>query len=160
MVSDPVGLLAAEPISVEKVERDTPRAEELLRFIETCSWEEAKDHLAALIRNWEFTGDEAVFAAVADGRVVGMTTFLMTDYYPLPDVFPWVSSVFVDEAYRGRRISETLIGRANAYAKSLGYEKTYIPSSFFGLYEKYGYRYLGDIVNYGGDSDHLFVKEL
>lgn len=23
----------------------------------------------------------------------------------------------------------------------------------------YGYRYLGDIVNYGGGTDHLYVKE-
>lgn len=147
-------------VSVEKVERNTPRAEELLRFIETCSWEEAKDHLAALIRSWDFTGDEAVFAAVAGGRIVGMATFLMTDYYPLPEIFPWVSSVFVDEAYRGRGISGLLIRRANAHAGSRGYGRTYIPSSFFGLYEKYGYRYLRDIVNYGGETDHLFVKDL
>ena len=150
----------AVSVSVEKVERDTPRAEELLRFIENCSWEEAKNHLAELVRNWDFTGDEAVFAAVADNRIVGMATFMMTDYYPLPEIFPWVSSVFVDEAYRGRRISGLLIGRANEYAKSLGYERTYIPSSFFGLYEKYGYRYLRDIVNYGGEVDHLFVRDL
>jgi len=149
-----------EAVSVEKVERNTPRAEELLRFIETCSWEEAKGHLAALIRSWDFTGDEAVFAAVAGGRIVGMATFLMTDYYPLPEIFPWVSSVFVDEAYRGRGISGLLIGRANAHAGSRGYGRTYIPSSFFGLYEKYGYRYLRDIVNYGGETDHLFVKDL
>ena len=149
-----------ESITVEKVERDTPRAEELLHFIETSSWEEAKDHLADMSRRWEFSGDEAVFAAVAEDRIVGMATFLMTDYYPLPDIYPWVSSIYVDEAYRGRRISGTLIEQANAYAKSRSYEKTYIPSSFFGLYEKYGYRYLRDIVNYGGDTDHLFVKEL
>ncbi|MBR4895393.1 MAG: N-acetyltransferase, partial [Clostridia bacterium] len=79
-----------ESITVEKVERDTPRAEELLHFIETSSWEEAKDHLADMIRRWEFAGDEAVFAAVAGDRIVGMATFLMTDYYPLPDLFPWV----------------------------------------------------------------------
>ena len=149
-----------ESITVEKVERDTPRAEELLHFIESSSWEEAKDHLADLIRNWGFTGDEAVFAAVAEDRIVGMATFLMTDYYPLPDVYPWVSSIYVDGAYRGRRISGTIIAHANTYAKSMGCEKTYIPSSFFGLYEKYGYRYLCDIVNYGGDTDHLFVKDL
>jgi len=152
--------MAMESITVEKVERDTPRAEELLHFIETSSWEEAKDHLADMIRRWEFSGDEAVFAAIAEDRIVGMATFLMTDYYPLPDIYPWVSSIYVDEAYRGRRISGTLIEQANAYAKSHGYAKTYIPSSFFGLYEKYGYRYLRDIVNYGGDTDHLFVKEL
>ena len=28
------------------------------------------------------------------------------------------------------------------------------------MYEKYGYRYLKDIVNYGGGTDRLYVKEL
>ena len=28
------------------------------------------------------------------------------------------------------------------------------------LYEKYGYRCLKDIVNYGGGTDRLYVKEL
>ena len=45
-------------------------------------------------------------------------------------------------------------------ARELGFDKTYIPSEHIGLYEKYGYRYLKDIVNYGGDTDRLYVKEL
>ena len=49
---------------------------------------------------------------------------------------------------------------ANDYAKSLGFERTYIPSEHVGLYEKYGYTYLKDIVNYGGGVDRLYVKEL
>lgn len=28
-----------------------------------------------------------------------------------------------------------------------------------GLYEKYGYRYLRDITNYGGGTDRLYVKK-
>ena len=28
------------------------------------------------------------------------------------------------------------------------------------LYEKYGYRYLGDIVNYANETDRLYVKEI
>ena len=37
---------------------------------------------------------------------------------------------------------------ANQYAKSIGFDKTYIPTEFIGLYEKYGYCY----VYYGVDS--------
>ncbi|HCK88162.1 MAG TPA: N-acetyltransferase, partial [Erysipelotrichaceae bacterium] len=37
-------------------------------------------------------------------------------------------------------------------------DRSYIPAGFFGLYEHYGYTYLKDIVNYGGGTDHLFVK--
>ena len=48
---------------------------------------------------------------------------------------------------------------ANEYAKENGFDKTYIPTEFFGLYEHYGYQYVKDIIDYGGDRDHLFVKE-
>lgn len=85
---------------------------------------------------------------------------MKTDYYPLPDIFPWISCVYVAESERGRRVSERLIAFANAYAKETGFTKSYIPSEFTGLYEKYGYQYVKDIVNYGGGTDHLFEKEL
>lgn len=100
------------------------------------------------------------FVAISDGQIVGMTTVMKTDYYPLPEIFPWISSVFVSEDYRGHRISEKLIDFANEYAKTNGFDRTYIPSEHIGLYEKYGYRYLKDIVNYVNGTDRLFVKEL
>ena len=147
-------------LTVEKVEKGTPLADELLRFVETCSWEETKEHIAELIREWRFTDWETMFAARADGKIVGMVSTLKTDYYPLPEICPWVSCLFVTEEYRGRRISETLIDCANDYLKSLGFDRSYIPSELSGLYERYGYRCLREIVNYGGGTDHLFVKEL
>ncbi|MCR4792526.1 MAG: GNAT family N-acetyltransferase [Lachnospiraceae bacterium] len=146
--------------SVEKVDKDTPLAGELLSFIENCSWEETKDHLAALVRNREFSDWETMFVAKADGRIVGMASVMKEDYYPIPDLMPWVSSIFVDEAYRGQRISGKLIKCANEYLKELGFEKSYIPSENAGLYEHFGYSYVKDIVNYGGGTDHLYVKYL
>ena len=53
-----------------------------------------------------------------------------------------------------------MIAHANQYLKQHGFDRSYIPSEFTGLYEKYGYRYLRDIVNYGGGTDRLYVKEL
>ena len=95
-----------------------------------------------------------------NGEIVGMASIMKTDYYPLPELYPWVSSIFVTEAYRGQRISGKLIDFANVYAKEIGFDRTYIPSEHVGLYEKYGYHYLKDIVNYGGGTDRLYVKEL
>lgn len=89
-----------------------------------------------------------------------MVSIMKTDYYPLPEIYPWVSSVFVAEKYRGYRLSERLIGFANTYAKECGFDRTYIPSEHVGLYEKYGYYYLKDIVNYGNGIDRLYVKQL
>ena len=63
-------------------------------------------------------------------------------------------------AYRGQRVSEKLISHANVYLMEQGFKKSYIPSEFTGLYERYGYHYIKEITNYGGTTDHLYAKEL
>lgn len=147
-------------IEIQKVEKDTELADKLMNFVQNFSWEEVKEHTLRMLRNWEFSDWETMFAAMADGQVVGMTSIMKTDYYPLPEIFPWISSVFVAEEYRGHRISEKMIAFANEYAREKGFDRTYIPSEHTGLYEKYGYRYLKDIVNYGNGTDRLYVKEI
>ncbi|WP_298528500.1 GNAT family N-acetyltransferase [uncultured Ruminococcus sp.] len=147
-------------VTVSKVSRGTPLAEQLLRFAENCSWLEVREHIAEMLRSWEFTDWECMFAAVEDGKIIGMASLMKTDYYPLPEIYPWVSCIFVEEGSRGRRISGELIECANRYAKELGFTRTYIPTEFTGLYEHYGYQYLRDIVNYGGGTDRLYAKEL
>lgn len=149
-----------DSLEIRKVEAGTALAEEMLEFVRNFSWEEVKEHMIQVIETWPFRDWEAMFAAVADGRIVGMASLMKTDYYPLPEIYPWVSSIFVSEAYRGNRISQKLIDFANEYAKENGFAKTYIPSEHIGLYEKYGYRFLKDIINYGGGTDRLYVKEL
>lgn len=149
-----------EPASIVKVERGTPLAEEFLHFVENCSWTEVRDHIAGLVRDWKFTDWETMFAAIIDGKIVGMASLLKTDYYPLPEIFPWVSCVFVEKEFRGNHISGKLIDAANHYAKEQGFTKTYIPTEYTGLYERYGYEYIKDIVNYGGGTDRLYVKTL
>ena len=147
-------------ITIQKVDKDTETAEALLGFVQNFSWNEVKEHTVRVIENWEFEEWETPFVAMADGVIVGMATIMKTDYYPLPEIYPWISTLFVSEEYRGMRISEKLIDFANSYAKDLGFDKTYIPSEHVGLYEKYGYTYIKDIVNYGGDTDRLYAKEI
>jgi GNAT superfamily N-acetyltransferase len=149
-----------DEIRIMQVEKDTELAKELLSFVENCSWEEVKEHVAQTIREWQFSDWETMFVAICDGKIVGMTSIMKEDYYPLPEIFPWVSCVFVEKEYRGQRISGKLIEAANAYAKQLGFEKTYIPTEFTGLYEKYGYSYVKDIINYGGGTDRLYIEQL
>ena len=147
-------------VTIVKVDKDTPLAAEFLSFVENCSWTEARDHIAGLVRNWEFTDWETMFAAVQDGKIIGMASLLKTDYYSLPEIYPWVSCVFVETEFRGSRTSGKLIDAANRYAKEQGFTRTYIPTEYTGLYERYGYTYVKDIVNYGGGTDRLYMKEL
>lgn len=149
-----------DTIVIKKVEKDSEPANKLIEFVENFSWEEVKEHTLWMLKNWNYSDWETMFAAMIDGQIVGMASIMKTDYYPLPEIYPWVSSVFVSEDYRGQRISGRLIDFANNYAKECGFDRTYIPSEHIGLYEKYGYHYLKDITNYGGGVDRLYVKEL
>ena len=145
---------------IKKVNRGTDLADKLICLVENFSWEDVKEHMLSELRAWAFTDWETPFAAIINDRITGIAYIRKEDYYPLPEIYPWVSGVFVAEEYRGCRISEQLISFANEYAKENGFDKTYIPSIHVGLYEKYGYRYLRDIVNYGNGTDRLYVKEI
>ena len=150
----------SDRLRIVKAEKGSDTAKALLAFVENCSWEETKEHIAGMLRTWVFENWETMFAACIDGKVVGMVSVMKTDYYPLPDIYPWISCLFVSEEVRGRGIAGKLISRANRYVKELGFEKSYIPTPYEGLYERYGYRFVGNIVNYGGDTDRLYVREL
>lgn len=160
LVAEHFGWRLLKDFSVRSVEKGTPLAEKLLDFVRHCSWTEVKEHMASLIGNWEFTGWETMFAAMEDEKIIGMASVMKEDYYPLPEISPWVSSVFVSEEYRGLRVSEKLIAAANDYLREQGFDRSYIPSCHVGLYERFGYSYVRDIVNYGGTADHLYVKDL
>ena len=152
--------MAIDLIEIQKVDKNTYLADDLLNFVENFSWLDVKEHTVKVIQNWEFEDWETPFVAMVNGQIVGMVTIMKSDYYPLPEVFPWISTLFVSETFRGNRISGKLIDFANEYAKDIGFNRTYIPTGHIGLYEKYGYRYIRDIVNYGGDTDRLYAKEL
>lgn len=147
-------------IKIQKVDKDTEMADKLLDFVKNFLWLEVKKHTLKTIKNWGFEEWETPFAATVCGRVVGMVMIMKSDYYPLPEIYPWITTLFVAEEYRGQKISGKLIDFANKYAKEIGFTRTYIPTEFVGLYEKYGYYYIKDIVNYGNGIDRLYAKEL
>lgn len=152
--------MVIELVRIQKVDKGTRLADKLLNFVENFSWLDVKEHIVRVIKNWEFKEWETPFVAMANGQIVGMVTIMKSDYYPLPEIYPWISTLFVSEDYRGNKISGKLIDFANQYAKDTGFGKTYIPTEYIGLYEKYGYCYVKDIVNYGNGIDRLYVKEL
>ncbi|MBR5873091.1 MAG: GNAT family N-acetyltransferase [Oscillospiraceae bacterium] len=117
-------------------------------------------HLAQILRENNFLEWEAVFATVSEDEIIGFCTFLKTDYYPENKYSPWISSIFVDENFRGNRISFSMIEKAIEHAKIWNFKKVYIPSDMVGFYEKYGFRKIDELLNYGGDTDNIFVKEI
>lgn len=132
--------------------------DEVILLAEKCSWK-AGTLLAGKMKNNDFAEWERVFAARVDKRVVGFCTLTEKDELPQKYGFtPFVGFVFVVEAYRGNRLSEAMIKSAVSYAYELGYKEIYIMSGEVGLYEKYGFKKLGDYETIYGSVDQLLVK--
>ena len=87
-----------DTVEIKKVDRDTELADKLLRFVEEFSWEDVKAHMLDELRAWTFTDWETPFAAIINGRIIGIAYIRKSDYYPLPEIYPWVSGIFVTES--------------------------------------------------------------
>ena len=134
--------------------------QETIKFVENCSWRAGKS-LATLMKENQFLDWERVFVACVEEKIVGYCTFAQKDELPEQYGFsPFIGFVFVDERYRGNRISERMINSVVAYAVKLGFEKVYIMSGERGLYEKYGFEKIGDFETIYNTVDQLFVKTI
>lgn len=147
-------------VEIIRAEQGSPLWDRLISYAACCSWKEPGQHLAQLLRENRLEGWASVFAALEEGQIVGFCTLLKTDYYPENRYFPWISTIFVEEPFRGRRISHRMIEAAAAYAKSVGFARVYIPSDMTGFYEKCGFQKIDELENYGGDRDNIFAKEI
>lgn len=146
-------------MKIEKIDRTSRYYKELITYARNCSWV-AGAHLADMLEKDVFTDWESAFAAVADGQIAGFCTFMKTDYYPENRYSPWISSIFVDEQHRGKRLSGQMIEAVIEYARKQQFSAVYIPSDRVGFYEQYGFERIDQLRNYAGDLDYIFKKEI
>ncbi len=131
-----------------------------IEFSEKCSWRAGR-YLALKMKNNDFENNERVIIALDDDNITAFCTFINKDELPQEYEFtPFIGFVFVDEKYRGHRLSEKLIGVACKIARSQNYSKIYIMSGEVGLYEKYGFIKIGDYKTIYDSEDQLFCIEL
>ena len=137
-----------------------PLWQKTISFAETCSWR-AGTALAQKMRANDFAQNERVIIAIEKDEIAGFCTFSNKDELPLQyDFTPFIGFLFVDEKYRGHRLSSKLIDAACNLAKTQGFTTIHVMSGEVGLYEKYGFEKLGDYATIYGTTDQLFSKSL
>ena len=147
-------------LEIQLIQQDHPLWKKVIAFAEHCSWK-AGLSLAKRMRGNGFRDWERVIAATDGENIAGYCT--VTERDELPEKYeysPFVGFLFVDEQYRGKRISERMIGEACRYAKTLGYPVMNIMSGERGLYEKYGFEKIGEYETIYGTTEQLFQKAL
>ena len=131
----------------------------MICYAENCSWSAGKA-LANDMKKGVFTDWERVVAALDNGKICGFCTVSKTDCIPDADYTPYIGFVFVDEQYRGRRLSQDMIQYAMAYLKSVGFDRVYLVSDHENLYEKYGFTVIGHGKAFWGPTEKIYTRRL
>ena len=147
-------------MDIQLIRQGHPLWEKTIAFAQGSSWK-AGPFLARRMRANDFLDWERVVVAADGENLAGYCTFTEKDELPEDSGFsPFIGFVFVDERYRGNRISEQMIAEALRYAGQIGFLAVYLMSGEHGLYEKYGFEKIGDYETIYGTTDQLFRKTL
>ena len=128
-------------------------------YAETCSWD-ACARMATAMRNGKFKDWERVFVAKDGDDFMGFCALLKPQGLSGLENAPLIKWLFVEEKYRGQRLSQKLIDTAGEYAKGLGCDKIYLTTWHKGLYEKYGFEKLYDKEVRDGYIEGVYKKKV
>ena len=127
-------------------------------YAENCSWKAGKV-LANTMDSNAFQDWERVIVALDNGKICGYCTAAKTDCIPNVPYTPYIGFLFVDEAYRGNRLSQQIISYAMDYLKSVGFDKVYLVSDHENLYEKYGFSVIDRKMAPWGSEEKIFMQK-
>ena len=142
---------------------DCENQEALMEKIEACDWQAAK-FLGSLLREnrfFEMLGGWGQLLLLMDGEeLVSFVTLTGQDAVRDESLTPWIGFVYTQPACRGHRYAGLLLNHAEREAAGMGYGKIYICTDHIGLYEKYGYTWQENRVDFWGDDVQVFCKNL
>lgn len=99
------------------------------------------------------------YAAYVGGEIAGTYNLSMEDLFVRPDLYPWLCNLYVAPQYRGKGVGRALIESIPRAMADIGLKELYLYTAHEGLYEKFGWEYVGPIRTFdkGQDIQRLYV---
>ncbi len=133
--------------------------EKVIQFAQNCSWRAGKS-LSQNMSDNIFTDWERVIVALHENDIAGYCTVAKNDCIPNVPYTPYIGYLFVDEKYRGHRLSQKLISYATSYLKTLGFNQVFLVSDHENFYEKYGFKVIDKKLASWGEIEKIYVCEI
>jgi len=76
------------------------------------------------------------------------------------DLFPWLAALYVAPAARGQGLAGKLQRHVIDYARRAGFRELYLYSACRDFYERFGWRYIGEGLDYPATAVHLYRYDL
>jgi predicted N-acetyltransferase YhbS len=100
------------------------------------------------------------FIALHGDELVGTVGLWRCDLISRQDLTPWLAALYVDESQRGSGLGLRLQQHVQDYSRQAGFNELYLYSDFSGYYERHGWHYIGDALDYPDRPVRLYHREL
>ncbi len=100
------------------------------------------------------------FVALENDVPLGTIGFWRCDLISRQDLYPWAAALYVDEAARGKGVSEALQQHVIDFARGRGYQRLWLWSTFGGYYERFGWQYQCDALEFPDVQVKVYARDL
>lgn len=149
-----------EGYKILSVEENLHLKDRVLKYVENCGWGVKPFFQEQLEIGISLKGKiPQSFVMLKGEEIIGFYQFIKNEPIKNMELTPWIATLFIDEKYRGQRLSEKLISHGRRYAHKLGYNKVYISTDHIQLYEKMGFHEIGLDIDKWGSPTKLYEIE-
>lgn len=118
---------------------------------------DSRDFFASIVATSQWEGElPLTFVAVEGNKLVGTVGLWRCDLISRQDLYPWLAALYIDENQRGRGLGAKLQQHVIEHARALGYPQLYLYSACKDYYERFGWEYIGDGLDYPDKVVHLY----
>ncbi|ATF91183.1 GNAT family N-acetyltransferase [Cedecea neteri] len=122
---------------------------------------ESRGFFASVVATSQREGEMPLTFIALDGeKMVGTVGLWRCDLISRQDLWPWLAALYIDESQRGKGLGELLQRHVAEYARGLGFGSLYLYSACKAYYERFGWRYIGDGLDYPDQPVHLYQLTL
>ncbi|WP_431225218.1 GNAT family N-acetyltransferase [Serratia sp. L9] len=100
------------------------------------------------------------FIALQGDKPVGTVGLWRCDLISRQDLTPWLAALYVEENQRGSGLGVQLQQYVQEHCRNAGFEQLYLYADFSGYYERYGWQYIGDALDYPDRPVRLYTRSL
>ena len=118
---------------------------------------DSRDFFASIVEKSQREGEMPLtFVAVDGDKLVGTVGLWRCDLISRQDLYPWLAALYIDEKQRRPGLRAKLQQHVIDYARRLGYPQLYLYSACKEYYERFGWQYIGDGLDYPNKPVHLY----
>ncbi|HBM3288002.1 GNAT family N-acetyltransferase [Klebsiella michiganensis] len=100
------------------------------------------------------------FVAVEGERLLGTVGLWRCDLISRQDLYPWMAALYVTPEARGQGLAGKLQQHVIGYARAQGYTELFLYSACRDFYERFGWQYIGEGLDYPASAVSLYRYDL